>query len=348
MAIKAAPLKSTPSLLCDWIEFSVIKEGHPFRFSILKRSFDVNRESEGTDTEGRGSREEETDAQGFSGEDADAFLDSITDELGDRLKWLGDAYPFEMNERGTHLALKDPLSEGAYIYLFCLFLTHCKADEVVDGTWIPDITPRTRDLFQACSTLAAAGQIDGCAISFGWPRPGDNAPFLTRLKQVYALFGEGTVVDKPHPGASPSPKDEEIDIIAWQPANDHAPGTRYMLGQVASGHNWEAKSVKGPPIDRFHAMWFAPRPGSEPMASIFIPHAIIPNATGSRRDAMQLLTLDFGMIFDRMRLPLYAMKGIEIADAKNPKVYIERRNDMPEIIEWVQTHVNSLRVLNHA
>lgn len=348
MAIKPAPLKSTPSLLCDWVEFSVIKESRPFRFSVLKRRFDVNRETESTDTEGRRIREDETDAEGFSGEDADAFLDSITDELGDRIQWLGDAYPFQMNDRGTHLELKEPLSDGAYIYLFCLFLTHCKADDVVDGTWIPAIDHKTRDLFQACSTLAAAGQIQGCAISFGWPRPDDNAPFLTRLQQVYAMFGEGQVIAHPHPGASPSPKDEEIDIIAWQPVNDRAPGTRYMLGQVASGHNWEAKSVKGPPIEKFHAMWFAPKPGSEPTSSIFIPHAIIPNATGSRRDAMQWLTLEFGMIFDRMRLPLFAMKGIELADSNNPTFHIERRNDVAEIVAWVTTHVESLRGFVHA
>ena len=347
MAIRAAPLKSPASLICDWIELSVLRDQKPFRFSGLKRKFDTNRESETTDTEGRARRETDTDGDGFSGEDADAFLDSVTDELGDRAKYLKDAYPFEINDSGTLLGLKDQVNEGGYIYLFCLMLTHCKADDVVDGTWVPDIDHVTRDLFQACSTLAAAGQLDGCAISFGWPRPGKE-PFLVRLKQVYALFGEGKVIDVPHNGASVSPKDEEIDIIAWTPTNDQAPGTRYLLGQVASGHNWEAKSLKGPPIDRFHTMWFAPRPASDATASIFIPHAILPNGTGTRIDVMQWKTLDFGTVFDRLRLPYYAMKGIEIADAARPGFHIERRQDVPRVIEWVATQVEALRAAPNA
>lgn len=343
MPIKSPPLKAAPSLICDWMELSILRNNRSFRFSDLKRGWDKNRESESTDSEGRIAREDDSDGEGFSGEDADAFLDIVIDELGDRATALNDTYPFQISETGTHLTLLDDLNEGSYIYLFCLLLTHSRADDVIDGTWLPDITHRTRDLFQACSTLAAAGHADGCAISFGWPRPNDNPPFLQRLREVYALFGEGTVVDVPALGASPSPKDEEIDIIAWRPTNDSAPGTFYLLGQVASGQNWEAKSLKGPPIETFHAMWFAPKPASDPTASIFIPHAIMPNANGDRRDVMAWTTLRFGTIFDRLRLPFFASKGIKIADAGNKNIYIERRDDVPEIIQWVKSQVDVLR-----
>lgn len=334
--------------MCDWIELMIIRSQRVFRFSTLKRNWDTNRETESTDPEGRGLREKDTDSEGFSGEDADGFLDNITDELGDRSKALRSAYPFTINKSGTHLALKDEITEGGYIYLFCLLLTHSRADDVIDGSWLPNITHHTRDLFQACSTLAAAGHVDGCAISFGWPRPDQNAPFLQRLKEVYTLFGEGRVRDEPEPGASPCPKDEEIDIIAWAPPNDASPGTRYLLGQVASGHNWEAKSLKGPPIDKFHTMWFSLRPASDASASIFIPHAILPNATGDRREVMIWKTVKFGTIFDRLRLPLYAMKGIAIADSSLEGIHVERRKDIPAIIGWVEAQLTTFRAAPNA
>ena len=288
-------------------------------------------------------REENTDEDGFSGEDVDAFLDSISDEIIERENALGGTYPFELERNGAAFKLKNQINDGGYIYLFCLLLSNNKAGDILDGKWIPEITHATRDLFQACSTLAAAGNVDGCAISFGWPRPDSNPPFLQRLKDVYAIFGEGVVRNTPLPGASPSPKDEEIDVIAWKPTLDRAPGTTYMLGQVASGANWEAKSVKGPPIESFHRNWFMPPPSSEVTAAIFIPHLVAPNQTGSRRDVMDQHTATYGRVIDRLRLPHFAHLGIRLADMPGQTMLIERRDDVAEIITWVQTQLQALK-----
>jgi hypothetical protein len=318
------------------------------KFSLhrLKRIWDVNRETEASDPEGFHAREKDTDDDGVSGEDADAYLDSISDEISEREHALGASYPFELDGGGS-IKLKAPISSGGYVYLFCLFLSNCKKGDILDGTWTPQIDHVTRDLFQACSTLAAAGEVVGCAISFGWPRPNNNPPFLQRLKEVYAVFGEGVVRPQPLPGTSPSPKDEEIDVIAWRPTFDHAAGTEYMLGQVASGENWEAKSVKGPPIESFHRNWFMPPPSSTPKPAIFIPHLITPNQTGSRRDVMDQHTATYGTVIDRLRLPRFAERGIELADTPGQTHLIERRGDVDRIVEWVTTQMTDLRALHH-
>lgn len=346
MALRPVPLKALPAYICDWIEFQIIRSGSPFRFASLKRAFDTSRETEESDAEGNIQREEDSDGDGFSGEDADAFLDLITDEIADRVKALDVAYPFITDDKGRTLRLIDNLEEHHYIYLFCLFLTHSSANDVLDGSWLPAIDHQARDLFQGVSTLAAAGHVQGCAISFGWPRPDNSLPFLEKLRQVYARFGEGTVVGQPHAGASPSPKDEEIDVIAWRPQRDGAAGTIYLLGQVASGQNWLAKTVKGPAIDKFHAMWFAPAPVSVPTPSIFIPHAVLPNANGNRRDRMVWLSIEFGTVFDRLRLPHFASKGIQLADAGMAELYIERRDSIPAVIEWVDAQIDGLKALH--
>lgn len=347
MAIKAPQLKAIPAHICDWLEMSVIAAPHS-RYSLhkLKRIWDVNRETEFSDPEGKQAPEDDTDDEGVNGEDVDAFLDAISTEIDDRSHILGSAYPFEVISGGAVLKLKDEPTPGAHIYLFCLILSHSKVGDILDGRWQPEITHRTRDLFQACSTLAAAGEVTGSAISFGWPRPNENPPFLQRLQEVYAIFGEGQVRAAPLPGTSPSPKDEEIDVIAWRPSRDGAAGTDYLLGQVASGDNWEMKSIKGPPIEKFHRNWFDVSPPSPVKPAIFIPHLILSNQTGDRRDVMDKLTVTYGIVLDRLRLPRRANEGIELAKQPGHGLVIERQDDVQHIVEWVHQQVSNLKAAN--
>jgi hypothetical protein len=160
---------------------------------------------------------------------------------------------------------------------------------------------------------------------------------------VYHHFGEGEVVNEPRVGASPMVKDEEIDVIAWKPRKDKAAGTFYLLGQVASGSNWEAKSIKGDPIAYFHRTWFTRTPASEPLPSIFIPQAVLPTGDGGRKDRIDLQTAKFGFILDRLVLPSLASVGISLFDDKSNDLIIERRSDIPRVIAWVSAQVTALR-----
>lgn len=353
MVINQPPIKSNPAILCDWIEITTISNPRgKYRLSSLQRFADTHRETENTDFEGQHRREENTSEQGVAGEDTDAFLDSIIEELSQRAECLPGCYPFELDAATGCFSLKPDLTEGEFIYLFCLFLSNSKRGEIFDGSWLPHIDHVTRDLFQACATLAAAGEVRGSAISFGWPRPNQNPPFLQRLQEVYNLFGEGEVVTEPRQGVSPSPKDEEIDLIAWTPRLDKAAGTYYLLGQVASGDNWEAKSIKSG-IDYLHHNWFYQAPASTPHASIFIPHLIqvVERGHGSRADRITALTPKFGSIFDRLRIPSLAQDGISIADGEEDigvPFSIERRNDIPQIRNWLNIEVDRLRAATAA
>lgn len=343
MALKPPPLKAPPHLLCDWIELRTIATplGH-YRLGSLKRAWDVSRESEDSDPEGFTGRETDTDVEGVSGADEDAFLDAITDEIGDRIQALGDTYPFVL-DHGNLLRVVEPSSMGGYVYLFCLLLTYSTGGELFDGSWYPDVTHTTRDLFQACSTVAAAGEVRGCAISFGWPRPNGNPPFLRRLAQVYALFGEGTVVSKPRRGVSPCPKDEEIDVIAWRPRADRAAGTEYLLGQVASGGDWMSKPIHGAPIDTFHRNWFEPPPASPAKGSIFIPRLVEPiDLNGTRRDRMDAITARYGVIVDRLRLPRLMQEGLALSLTDRHNITVERIDDLEKISRWVLVQIRAL------
>lgn len=342
MPIKSAPLKARPTVLADWIELSVLANiSYPFRLASLKRYRDTHRETEDSDSEGNHKREDDTDLDGISGEDDDIFLDAIIEEISDRERALDDAYPFQFDGSGLKLKLKDDLTDGGYIYLLCLFLSNPKADDIFDGSWLPEINDHARDLLQVSATMAAAGEAAGCAISFGWPRPNQNPPFLEKLREVYALMGEGILVENPWPGTSPSPKDAEIDVIAWTPRPDKAPGTFYLLGQVASGGNWRGKSMKTA-AERFHKDWFLRQPVSTVNPSIFIPHDIKSTSDFKRKDILHSETTEFGTIFDRLRLPKFALDGIKLS-AERTDLTIERKDEIPKIVTWVSSQLQNLQ-----
>ena len=343
MPLHNPPLKDRPEVLSDWVELRTLADDEGvFALARLQRYWDTKRESEATDVEGKSTSEEFTDEEGISGEDSDKFIDAIADELGERASILAEAYPFEFSASGNRFKLKDTLSLGAWTYIFCLLFEHHKEGDLWTGSWLPNITHIERDLFQACATLAIAGKIQGCAVSFGWPRPDGNPSFRKKLKEVYALFGEGTPREDLHPGASPMVKDEEIDVIAWQPRPDRTAGTIYVLGQVASGDNWTGKSMKGS-IDYFHSAWFSTRPPSTPSPAIFIPHAVPPIGEGNRKERVALLTEKFGMIFDRMLMPSMTQAGFSLGLEKRADIHIERMDDSEKIAHWVAQQISSLR-----
>lgn len=343
MALTSAPIKAPPTTLCDWAELKALSQrSGQFRLNDLRRLWDKSREREETDPEGLSVREEDTDLDAIAGSDEDRFFDSIEGEIGERIDALGNNYPFRILS-GSRLSVVGPPTEGGFMYLFCLFLSYANGKELLDGNWAPRIDNGVRDLFQACSTLAAAAEVNGCGISFGWPRPG-NEPFLEKLKQVYEMFGEGRVVDAPRPGVSPYVKDEEIDVIAWRPRADRAAGTVYLLGQVASGENWEGKSIKGGPIDSFHQNWFTRLPPSMAMPAIFIPHAVPPvQMSGTRRERLEAITARFGTVFDRLRLPVATQDGLNLHRAKRPGIHIERVEHIADIGHWVNEQILGLQ-----
>ena len=278
----------------------------------------------------------------MAGGDDDRFFDSLEAEVEERLRSLDRSYPFKLVS-GSKFEVDGPPTDGGYMYLFCLFLSHASGRELFDGSWLPAVDNRIRDLFQVCSTLAAAAEVQGCAVAFGWPRPG-HVPFLAKLRHVYELFGEGKVVDRRRPGVSPYAKDEEIDVIAWRPRADKAAGTNYLLGQVASGENWEGKAIKGGPIESFHNNWFDAKPGSTVRPAIFIPHSVPPvEVSGTRRERMAVIVHKYGEVIDRLRLPRSSQEGLDLVATSGGTLYIERADEIHAIGHWVNAQINLLQ-----
>lgn len=324
------PLDCDTQELCDWFElYTLSSEFHTASFSELSRSWDKRKNSEDTDyQESTGSREDE-------------FLEAIFQTVRERSEYLGDCYPFRFSDNGEELIFNETtLNEGSVIYIFCLFISNTNNSVVFDDYSFYTINNKVRDLFQACATWAAAGEVEGHSYSFGFPRP-DHSSFLPKLTAIYQHFSDGKVMSIPLPGVSINPKDEQMDVIAWKPRRDRAAGTYYLLGQVATGQDWNNKSVKGV-IDSFHKIWFAPQPASTPTPAIFIPFNVLPTKTESLQEKLFILTYQFGNIYYRYCIPYLAQKGLELGRANNQLV-IERLDDINTISAWVQEAIKNFR-----
>ena len=279
--------------------------------------------------------------------DEDRLVLSAQGEIERRSKSVGTDYPFRIDEKGRVMEFITPVSDVGSVYLFCLFLSHAVDRTIIPKAKAPSVTNKTRDLFQACATIAAGGYVRGPSMSFGFPRP-DGVDFLNALHAVYKLFGDGRPCKAPRKAAPPNVKDNGIDIIAWHRSVDQLPNMHYLIGQVASGKNWIDKSVKAD-REHFHKYWFVETPGSQPEDAMFIPFGLEPENDKNEIDYVDLLKdymhhigYRYGNLFYRDRIARHAGEGLELIAAGEKG--IQRAEDLKAVKKWVEKYMSKLRV----
>lgn len=291
---------------------------------------------------------EEEQPQDMADEDikVDALVLSAQAEIIRRGNNTGEDYPFRIDDSGRAMQFITPVSNVGSVYLFCLFLSHAFDRTIIPKALAPKVTNATRDLFQACATVAAGGYVEGPSISFGFPRPNGRA-FLKALHRVYKLFGDGRPRERPRAAAAKRIKDNGVDIIAWRRSIDSLPCTLYMIGQVASGADWVDKSVI-PDREHFHKYWFEHVPGSQPQDAMFIPFGLEPEEPEDGTayedvltDYMQNIAYRYGTLFYRDRIARYLARGIELVT--QGEQHIERVSDIVKVVAWVTRYMEKLQ-----
>jgi len=340
MPLAQLPLDRDVHVIADWFEFYVLNSEYTSaNFHDIQRMWDRRRNAEDATPEGR--------SEDSPMEDGDEqFLEEVLTEIRTRVQFLGDAYPFDFSDSEEALILKSKPRVGHVVYLFCLLLSNVDNSEIFElDRFSYKLDNNVRDLFQACATWAAAKIVNGSACSFGFPRP-DGTGFLEKLRQVYAIVGEGQVRDHALPGVSSSPKDEGIDVIAWAHRADAAPGRHYVLGQVATGRNWPDKSVVEY-IKPFHENWFSNSPASHPTPALFIPRCIDQIGDATLVQQIHILTKRYGDVYYRYLMPQLADRGFELAQTEK-QYSIERTGDFAEIQSWVADTIVRMRKVETA
>lgn len=325
---------STVSKVADWLELKAV-------------SSPDGRVGFGTLISGVAMSENEQE-NNIADEDAqdDRLVLEAQNEIARRLKNVGEYYPFRIDARGSAMEFVAPQTLAGSAYLFCLFLSHAFDRSIIPKTLAPRVTSKTRDLFQACATVAAGGFVTGPAMSFGFPRP-DGSSFIKALHRVYKAFGDGTPRRKPRAAAARAIKDNGIDIVAWRRSIDNLPCTLYLIGQVASGADWENKSVI-PDRKHFHLYWFTSVPASQPHDAMFMPFALEPDdpQDGTSyddllKDYMQSVGYRYGTLFYRDRIARYLADGDRCVS--EGEIAIERHQDLPKMVRWVNSYATTLR-----
>jgi len=320
MILAKAPIGDQAWLLADWVEFQVLtSEFDAYRVNELMRLSDEDQDSENPNIAEQDAINEEV-------------LQTALNELQFRIDTLGLSYPFHFEADSSELVLNEAITSGGYVYLYCLFFSHVKREEVILSN--PPHSNTDRDLLQICSTLAAAGSLQANAVSFGFPRP-DNSNFMNALKTTWRKLGDGEVVDTIPSGAPTSEKDARIDVIAWNSTPDNGAGKHYLLGQVATGKNWQNKSILGE-IKPFHDIWFTRTPASTATPAMFIPFCLDVTPPATLKEAVYYATLKFGLMFYRYRLPYFANIGYELAKDNNNGLYIDRYNEFHKVVQYVE------------
>jgi len=326
MLLAKAPIGDQAWLLADWVEFQVLtSEFHAYRMNELIRLSDEDQDSENPNINEQDAVNEEV-------------LQVALNELQLRINSLGFSYPFHFEDDGSELVLSEPITSGGYVYLYCLFFSHINRGEVIISN--PPHSYTDRDLLQICSTLAAAGSLQGNAVSFGYPRP-DKSNFITALKNTWNRFQDGKVVDVIPVGAPSSKKDAGIDVIAWTSTPENAAGKHYLLGQVASGADWRMKPILNE-IRAFHNIWFDRIPASPPTHAMFIPFCLDVTPPATIKEVVYYATQEYGLIYYRYRLPYFANIGYELAEINNKKedtnnkLYIERYDEFHKVVKYVE------------
>jgi hypothetical protein len=314
--------------LADWLELNALSNPEGLiGFGTLISASEMSEEEQPEDIS-------DDDTSG------ETLVLSVQAEIQRRQEAIGHDYPFRIAENGQSIHVVGATSDTGTAYLFCLFLSHAGDRTIVPKKLAPRMTNKVRNLFQACATVAAGGFVQGTAVSFGWPRT-NRKQFLIEVKRVYALFGDGTPVNRPRPAAPAGVKDDGIDIIAWRPAADGLAGTQYLIGQVASGRDWKDKSVV---VDsaHFHEYWFKVRPACKHQDAMFMPFCLEPIPTDKSasyeevlKDHMQDLTIRYGNLFYRYRIARYVAEGMRLhAEGQ----HIDGPESFGEILRWVKRY----------
>jgi hypothetical protein len=332
--ISAPSPEEHPAILADWLELQAIASASSqARVLSLADIRDLTQDYESEDV-----------ADFDAG--SDAVIGRVTSEIIARREALRGAYPFKLDDSGKLLCLECNDGLGEVVYLACLFMSHVTKSSLLDKYDLAANAQSGRDVFQVCSTLAAAGWCQGPAISFGWPRR-DQSAFGEKLVEAYGLFGDGTPRKEPLPGASPHIKDGGMDVIAWRLMPDKLPGTVYLLGQVASGHNWRDKTVIKD-IDPFHWAWFEIAPSSLAQGAMFIPFCVTDASETEEFEEqevliskMQFLAKQFGQFQYRYRLPFFADHATHL-NSQGVKP-IEGLDAIDSVKDWVKEFKAKLR-----
>lgn len=258
----------------------------------------------------------------------------LWDELSYRQEALGESYPFEIASTsiGWALTTRKGGSGNARIgrlsYVLSLLLASFRHQHIRKQAGNPEGWDKLeRDIAQKFQSLAvlAAGNVFGPRTQvywFGFPRP-DHTGFHRALPRLIETMGLGKLREV-RPYNTDSDQDATVDLVAWRSFADRTYGALVLYGQVASGNNWNGKSIYAHINDRFFDH-FIDVPASKFLGATFIPfvkhtNVVTPkdgNLVGAISDHARSMEAGHGILLDRLRIVELMSEGLATGQRHN-------------------------------
>jgi hypothetical protein len=257
------------------------------------------------------------------------LVELLENEVELRQRTIGEAYPFSLSDNGEELVRADNWKDHRFgFYLVCLVTTHVTNSTILRTPPIDGLLQRLRNrIFQIVATLGLAGLSTGPAFSVGWPRESKES-IVALLTRAAAAGGGFAVRDPPGPYTSPHEKDGGVDVIAWT-AEGVPPPTVFYFGQTASGKNWPGKPVAD------HARVFRTAYMQDHMTGntsyvTLIPYRVVDLAFWNSQH------LEHMAILDRLRLPVRAWQGLQLAQQGVP---VDGAGNIDDLAKWLDDFI---------
>ena len=262
----------------------------------------------------------------------------VAEEMEWRQRVLGRLYPFRLDTRLTNWKLSrapddndDTVSVGRSFYLFCLLISALRDSRIEEGP-DRDLTRQAERDFERVATTAGAGALGGDAIAFGWPRD-DRTSFRTALEEVGSKLGWTPLHENPL-WSTGKEKDAGIDVVAWRDFSDCRPGRVLLLGQAASGREWEKK---GPEPSVF-LNWFTEFRPKHYVPALFTPFPQHHDCGGRKDHNFEDVARaeawkreqSLGLVVDRLRLVEMATAHLARSQGEDTPPTVQRLD------EWVR------------
>lgn len=313
--VSAIPTDASVSLKVDWLELVAFFSARGVaRLDELENIDAIQQDEPPIDDASENAEQEDRRA-------------AIENEIVERARGAGPAYPFYVSDDGEELLLKRRGDRrGAAFYLLCLIATHFIKSQVLNrAPTAREIVKLRKTQYQIVSTLAVAGHVQGPTVSIGWPRA-SNETLSQVLTRVCSLSGTGRLKIPPGREASRKAKDGGMDVIAWRVADDgRVPPAIMYFAQAASGHGWRQKSAFAA-LDKFLWGFFFERPACNHAAVTIVPFRLTD-------DEHAEWGADHGHILDRTRLPLAALKGFDLAAQQG--VPVDELHRVHRVSSWI-------------
>ena len=257
------------------------------------------------------------------------LIECLENEVEFRRSTLRDAYPFELSASGEELLRYDNWRDQKFaFYLICLVTTHVTGSAILRTPPVGELLTRLRNrIFQIVATLGLAGLSRGPAFSVGWPRQ-QGETIVQLLTRASVAGGGFNVRNPPGPYVSPDEKDGGVDVIAWT-EEGMPPPTAFYFGQTASGKNWPGKPVADHARVFGQAYMLDHMTGNRVYVTL-IPYRVLDIAFWNTQNLLHMA------ILERLRLPLRAWEGTQLAGQGVPIDGADRINDL---IQWLDDFI---------